>query len=505
MIAVLTRDQARAFDARAIRECGVPGVVLMENAGRGAADVLERELLGGEARGKQIGVVCGVGNNGGDGFVIARHLALRGATVQVALVGDPARCRGDAAIARGAWLGTGGVIGTAPEALSECDVLVDALFGTGLDREVTGEQAAAIAFLNGSAAPVFALDLPSGLDADTGTTLGACVNARVTVTFAHSKCGLLTPSGAARAGRVFVVDIGVPAALVVGAGHEAWLMSDQDARAWLPARAAGSHKHGAGHVGVLAGSSGKPGAAMLAASGALRAGAGLATIVTWPEVAAALELRALEIMVSRIDEADVEASVDRAVAGKRALVIGPAFGLGDAAHRAVSRAVNAFEGVAVLDADALTLFAGRPQVLASSCARLVLTPHAGEAARLLGVTSAQVEADRFGAVRELAAAAGCVVLLKGAHTLIADARGRVAVSRVVCPALATAGSGDVLAGIIAGLGCGLGAFEAACAGALIHGKAGEAAGVDRGLLASEIADLVPRAIRALSAGHDVRP
>jgi NAD(P)H-hydrate epimerase len=504
MTPVLSREQMRAFDRHAIEVCHVPSLVLMENAGRGATDVLVRELLEGDASNARAIVVCGTGNNGGDGLVLARHLLLRGADPTVWLCGDASKVSPDARANLEAWRGVGGEVQSLPpgspleplkEALAEADLVVDALFGTGLDRPIEGFLADVVRAMNAATAPRFAVDLPSGLDADTGRTLGVAVHARATVTFAHHKLGLLTPGGAALAGRVHVVDIGVPGTLVAHVGGSAQLMETADLRTWLTPRAPGAHKNTAGHVAIIAGSPGKIGAPQLVAHGAMRAGAGLATIATWPEAASVIEGRVLEVMTARLDPRKPGESLDAFLAQKQAVVIGPGFGLGDEARVAVEYVLASWRGPVVVDADALTMFAGRPSVFMAA-KKAILTPHPGELARLLGKTAADIEADRFHAARELVAASGAVVVLKGAHTLVASPDGRMAVSPVACPVLATAGSGDVLGGIIGAMACTLPVFEAACAGVLLHALAGEAwsrahGGADRGMLASEIADMLP--------------
>jgi NAD(P)H-hydrate epimerase len=504
VIPVLSRAQMRAFDAYAIQNCSVPSLVLMENAGRNATDVLVRELLGNDPDGARVVIVCGTGNNGGDGLVIARHLLARGADPAVYLLGDLERLSADARANLDVWrslegelneIAAGEALSPLTEALSDADAVVDALFGTGLDRPIEGFLADAIRAVNESGVPCLAVDVPSGLDADSGALLGVAIEARATVTFAHQKLGILTPSGAFHAGHVHVVDIGVPAALVAHVGSSGQLLEKSDLTVWTVPRAPGEHKTGAGHVAVIAGSPGKIGAPQLAARGALRSGAGVATIATWPDAARAIESHVVEVMIARIDPERPGESLDAILAGKHAVVIGPGFGLDDDARAAIEHVVASWGGPIVVDADALTAFAGRPSVLMAA-KEAILTPHPGEAARLLGRTPAQIENNRFHAARELAAATGAVVVLKGAHTIIAAADGRLAVSPIACPALATAGSGDVLGGIIAGQVCSLSPFEAACAGVLLHAEAGEAwaaahGGADRGMLASEIADMLP--------------
>jgi hydroxyethylthiazole kinase-like uncharacterized protein yjeF len=509
VIPVLSRAQMRAFDAHAIGPCGVPGVVLMENAGRGATDVLVRELLDGDAASARVVVVCGTGNNGGDGLVIARHLLVRGAEPAVFLCGDAGRVSPDAKVNLEAWRALGGAVTEVPldgpldglrTAMAGADAIVDALFGTGLDRNVEGFFADVVRAIDAAPTACLAVDLPSGLDADTGGVLGVCVEAEVTVTFAHHKLGLLTPGGALRAGRVHVVDIGVPGTLVAHVGGSAQLLEPADLAQWIRPRAPGAHKNSAGHVVVVAGSPGKIGAPQLVARGVMRAGAGLATIATWPEAATAIEANVLEVMTARIDPKALTDSLDAILAGKDAVVVGPGFGLGEDARTVVEYVLASSRAPVVVDADALTMFAGRPSVFMAA-KQAILTPHPGELARLLGKTAAEIEADRFRAAREAVAATGAVVVLKGAHTIVASPDSRMAVTPVACPALATAGSGDVLGGIVAAMACRLATFEAACAGAMLHALAGEAwskahGGADRGMLASEIADTLPSLLPA---------
>jgi NAD(P)H-hydrate epimerase len=508
MTPVLSRAQMRAFDTHATKVCHVPGLLLMENAGRGATDVLVRELLEGDAAGARVVVVCGTGNNGGDGLVVARHLMVRGATVEVYLVGEAKHLTPDALANLEAWRGLGGSVhelgvgadvALLDRGMADADVVVDALFGTGLGRAIEGHHAHVVRSMNAATAPRFAVDLPSGLDADTGRVLGVVVRARATATFAHHKLGLLTPSGADVAGSVYVVDIGVPGVLVAHVGGSAQLLSPEDVAQWLGPREPGTHKNTAGHVAILGGSPGHIGAPQLVARGAMRAGAGLATIVTWPEAATALEGHVLEVMTARIDATRTGESLDAALEHKHSVVVGPGLGLGDDARTAVEYVLASWRGPVVVDADALSMFAGRPSVFMAS-KKAILTPHPGELARLLGRTAAEIEADRYSAARELCAASGAVVVLKGAHTIIASPDSRLAVTPIACPALATAGSGDVLGGIIGALACQLPTFEAACAGVMLHAMAGERWArahdpSDRGMLASEIADGIPNRVR----------
>lgn len=487
MIPVLTREQMRAFDAHAIKDCKVPSLLLMENAGRGAADVIERQLFSGSAVGRRIVVVCGTGNNGGDGFVVARHLMGRGADVRVWLAGDPKKETPDCKAMHAAYKGIGGKFA---EKLGPADLVIDALFGTGLDRPITGALAQVIETLNAADAPVAALDVPSGLDTNTGVPLGKCIEATLTVTFAHLKLAHVTGSGAALSGPVHVVDIGVPPWLSSDAA--AMLAEASDVRAVLEKRPIDTHKYRAGHVALLAGSPGKTGAALLAAQGALRGGAGAATVIT--SAADVLEARIPEVMVQRLDPKTLGAALEK----KKAALIGPGFGTDDATRKVAEQVLKSFKGPIVADADAFTLFAGKPKAFAAARHGVVLTPHSGELGRLIGRDD--VDADRFEAAKEAAKKTGAVVLLKGAYTVVASPEGDVVVTGSGSPALATAGSGDVLAGLVTALACTLPPFEAAWVGAFLHGVAGTAWAKehgDRGMLAGEIAGELPSVIGAL--------
>ncbi len=505
MIPVLSRAEMRAFDAQASAACQVPSLLLMENAGRGAAELIAAEL---GAKGARVVIVCGAGNNGGDGFVVARRLLTLGHDPRVYLLVKSERLKGDALSNYHSFVGVGGsVVELEPNqlsvlgsALESASAVVDAIFGTGLDREITGFLRYAIEFLNGARCPVFALDMPSGIDADTGAVLGVAVRARTTITFAHPKLGLLTPLGLEHAGSVRTVDIGVPDTGLAHLGYSAEIVEAADVRSAIAARAVSTHKGSAGRVVVIAGSPGKIGAALLAAHGALRAGAGLVTIAAFPETAALLDQRVLEMMTARIDPTRIEASLDELLERADAVAIGPGLGLDADARRIVDHVVLHVHKTKVVDADAISHFAGRAEVLRGAPGEIVLTPHSGEMARIVGGTAAEVEADRFGAVTRAVALTGSVVLLKGHRTLVGAPDERVAINVTGSNVLATGGSGDVLTGVLAAFGVHLDARRAAYSAAYMHGLAGERRalhGVDRGVLAHEIADEVPLALGAL--------
>ncbi len=490
--ALLTREASRAIDRAAI-DAGVPGVILMENAGRGAADALLARF--GDRLGRVV-IVGGTGQNGGDAWVIARRLIAHGVRSRAWLAGARDRVEGDARINLRALEAVGGAAeelgeGGAAEALEGATLIVDGLFGTGLDRPIEGWRRALVEAMAASDAPVVALDLPSGIDADTGAVLGAVAPAAMTVTFAAHKRGLWQGAGRAAAGDVVCVDIGVPPP----PAHDR-LLSLSDAARGLPARRWDAHKGTAGHVLVLGGSAGKTGAARLSARGALRGGAGLVTIAIDAAGQAGLDAAVLEVMTAPLGD-DPEADARALAEGKGACVLGPGFGLA-ADRRALALALaRSLPTPTVLDADALTALADVGLEALQGAPRRVLTPHPGEAGRLLGVSAAEVQADRYAAAAAIAERSGQVAVLKGAGTIVAEP-GRLAVCPLGHPALGVAGTGDVLAGAIAAaLAAGGPAFEAACAAVLLHAHAGElAARADRGLLASEVADRLPDALHA---------
>jgi hydroxyethylthiazole kinase-like uncharacterized protein yjeF len=515
MIPVLSREQVRAFDRACIDDCHVQSVGLMENAGRGAVDAIARHWPDRPLSGARVVVVAGPGNNGGDGFVVARHLVTRGATVDVFVTGITSKIQGDAHAHFEAMEGLGvvahevtGDLSALRDAMAAATLVVDAVFGTGLSRPVEGREASILEAIQQAKRPIAALDVPSGLDADTGMPLGVALHADLTVTFAAHKLGLLTPHGARSAGKIVLADIGVPARLIERVGHAASLLERSDVARLLPPRASGIHKNAAGHVVVFAGSPGHLGAAVMCAHGAFRAGAGLVTIASWPETADALDGRVVEVMTARLSRDDLARSVDDVLARAKVVVMGPGFGRDEAARTVVRYILSKWEGPSVVDADALAMFADDAEVFASSKGAAVLTPHPGELGVLLGSSAKEVEADRFTALASCVERARSVTVLKGEHTLIGAPDERPVINGSGNSALATAGSGDVLAGTIGALACTLDPFEAAFAGVHLHGLAAEAwsrRNGDRGLLAHEIGDEYPGVIAGLCQEIDRAP
>jgi hydroxyethylthiazole kinase-like uncharacterized protein yjeF len=488
----------RAVDRWAIDEQGVPGLELMERAGAGAVRAVEQLVPDG-----RVAVVCGKGNNGGDGFVVARLLRDAGREVDVVLAGEADEIAGDARVNLERLPGNGPLsLQHGQEAVAHSRVIVDALLGTGFSGEARGAVADAIALINGSSAPVVGVDVPSGVDASTGEVRGPAVCAAVTVSFHAGKPGLWIRPGKAHAGEVRVIDIGIPRG--APAVSEIGLIEPAVLRE-LPRRQADSTKFSSGHVIVVGGSRGLTGASRMTARASMRAGAGYVTAcvpASQQQLIAAAETP--ELMTRGLaDDGEgftpdaVEGALEAALRGG-ALALGPGLGRREGTARFARELAREATLPMVLDADGLNAHAGHLHEVASRRAPTVLTPHAGELARLLELDSEQVEAQRLAHVREAARTAGAVVLLKGDDTLVATADGRVAVSPGATPALATAGTGDVLTGVIAALlAQKLDAFTAAAAGAWLHACAGReaarAAGAAEGVIATDVIAALPRA------------
>ncbi len=481
---------------------GVPGIELMENAGRAVADAVGRDY---SRTALPACVVAGPGNNGGDGFVAARLLAARGMPVRMLLLGDRARLKGDAAEAARRWQGE--ISAATPDALSGCGVIVDALFGAGLDRRVEGPAATMIEAMNAAGVPIMAVDLPSGINGSTGAVMGAAVKAAKTVTFFRRKLGHVLMPGRLHCGAIEVADIGIPASALERIRPRAWLNSPQLWGAAFPMPAPQAHKYARGHAVVVSGGRSFTGAARLAARGALRAGAGLVTIAT-PRDALVVHAVANEAVMVRAADSAGELSALLADRRMNVIALGPGGGVGQSMRDMVGAAL-ASGRAAVLDADALTSFADAPEALfravhedtaekvVNVSREVVLTPHEGEFTRLFGkviqIPEFTAKSDR---ARAAAATSGATVVLKGPDTVVAAPDGRVAVAENAPPWLATAGAGDVLTGIVAGLlAQGMPAFLAAAAAVWLHGEAGHEAGP--GLISEDLPDVLPRVYRRL--------
>lgn len=494
IVEILSVAQSYAAD-RATMEAGIAGIDLMENAGRAVADVActlsspQAEVL----------VLCGPGNNGGDGYIAARLLHERGFRIDVRALGDPDRLRGDAAIAFQRY----GAAGAPPVTALSCDIgacqpnlVIDALFGAGLTRDIEGETAALIAAISERALPVLAVDVPSGIDGDTGQVRGVAFQAQATVTFFRPKPGHYLYPGRRYRGRLHVADIGIPDTVLesIGVNHfinrpELW------ARAW-PQLSSETHKYARGHLLVRAGGIETGGAGRLAARAGLRAGAGLVTVAAPPSSLPTHGAHLNAVMLRRCDDAQVwrQMMADKRL---RACIIGPGNGIDNATRDAVLAALERNLPV-VIDADAISVFSEDPHALFAALNEgCIITPHEGEFARLF-----RAEGARIVRARAAAAQAGCSVVLKGADTLIAAADGRVAINVNAPPTLATAGSGDVLAGICGGLlAQGMEGFSAAAAAVWLHAEAANAFGP--GLIAEDICDSLPAALSVLQSSFEI--
>jgi NAD(P)H-hydrate epimerase len=490
-----TAQEMRDTDRWAIEERRVPSLDLMERAGRGLADVAAGALPEGP-----IVVVCGTGNNGGDGFVAARVLHEAGRDVRVVLAGDPAKVAGDAA--ENLRRLTVRVEPWDPSCLDGAAGVIDALLGTGFAGEPRGTVGEAVRALAGGDVPVVAADVPSGVDASTGEVAGPAVRAVATATFHAAKPGLWVAPGKRHAGAVHVVEIGIPDG---GPASPSVGLIGEDALAPVPRRGADSTKFTSGHVLICGGSRGLTGAPSMAAEAAMRAGAGYVTVAIPASLNVVFEVRLLEVMSLPLpdDEGALTGAGADAVlaeAGRRggALVVGPGFGRAEASQELARRLAAEAPGPLVLDADGLNAHAGRLDALAARTAPTVITPHAGELGRLLEVDSHEIDRRRLWFAREAARRSGAIVVLKGDDTLVAAPDGRVGVSRGDASALATAGTGDVLSGVVAAmLSKGLDPLDAACAAVELHRRAGRLAavrvGVPEGVVASDVIAALPRA------------
>lgn len=492
MLELLTTAEMAEADRLTIDD-RTSGMALMENAGRAVAEATALMQL------TRIVVVAGPGNNGGDGFVAARHLAESGHRVRVCFVGERQRLKGDAAQAADRW--SGPVDAASPE-LTDCDAIVDALFGAGLDRDVDGLPRAMIGAMNASSVPIIAVDLPSGINGTSGAIMGAAVNASRTVTFFRRKTGHLLLPGRLQCGAVEVADIGIPDGVLDKIKPQTFVNAPAFWGASFPRPDSRAHKYSRGHMVVVSGGASTTGAARLAARGALRAGAGLVTIASPRE---ALAINAAESLAVMVRPVDGSAELGEFLKDRRrnAVVLGPGGGMGSAMREQVLAAL-ASQASVVLDADALTSFAEHQDLLAGAIRKrsgnVVLTPHQGEFSRIFRdiyvdhKSNSKVEKTRLAADF-----CGAVVVYKGADTVVAAPDRRATIAENGPPSLATAGSGDVLAGIIGGLVAqGMPAFEAACAGVWVHGDAASEFGP--GLIAEDLPEMLPRVYRRLVAG-----
>lgn len=508
---VLSAEQMRELDRETIEEIGIPGAVLMENAGRGAAESIVARFA--DLFPGPVLVLAGKGNNGGDGYVIARCLQQRGWRVQTVVLCEHAAVAGDARRNLDILLKLGGEVVFAPDegrlaaALAKREasrLLVDALFGTGLGSAVRGHYAFAVNWLNRHPAPVAAVDIPSGLDAGNGQVLGCCVEADLTLTFAQPKIGQVVFPGAGYVGELKTVDIGIPAGLLEKVAPAQIWVDAAEARRMLPSRPTDGHKGTFGHLLVIGGSTGKSGAAALSADGAVRAGAGLVTVGCPVGIHPVLEVKLTEPMTVPLTEVDGGLSLQAMAAiaalweGKQALALGPGLGRGEETLALVRCLVRSCSRPMVIDADGLNALAEHCEILAERApGSTVLTPHPGEMSRLAGVAIDEIQRDRVGFSRAFAHRHQVVLVLKGARTLTAAPDGRVFINSTGNPGMAAGGMGDVLTGLIGGLlGQGMAPAEAAALGVYLHGRAADRVASRQGcagLTASEVLREIPAA------------
>jgi NAD(P)H-hydrate epimerase len=521
---ILTAAEMREVDRLTAERAGVPSLTLMENAGTAVADFLQRQFPSFERR--KILVLCGKGNNGGDGFVVARRLRERGADPRVLLFATPESVHGDAAVNLKRWREMGGELQVvqrveewqAAASFSGNEVVVDALLGTGLRGPVEGLLQRVIQDVNHRppGAYVVAVDTPSGLASDSGELTGDAVVANSTVTFTAPKLGQVLGSGSSMTGGLVVCDIGSPRSLTeeAGGGNMHWLEAREFA--WVrPRRQPTANKGDYGHALIVAGSRGKGGAAVLCGWAALRAGAGLVTVATPDPVLATVAASVPELMTEPLvatEEGTISlrcfeygkfAALPK---GKRVAAVGPGLSTNAETQQVIRQIVSEIRLPVILDADGLNAYAGRSGDLKAAGGHpLAITPHPGEMARLLGTTVQAVQQDRVGVARRAAAEWGIFVVLKGFETVIAAPDGRVWINSTGNPGMATAGTGDVLTGMLAGLTAQLGAESwplSLCYGVYLHGLAGDIAAAETGeapLMASDVIRAIPRALAALGS------
>jgi NAD(P)H-hydrate epimerase len=515
---VVTAQEMRQIDQQAIEQIGIPGIVLMENAGTAVVKTIQTRF----PECKRVGVFVGKGNNGGDGLVVARRLVISGRSAQIFLVSPPDGFSGDALtnlrIAQNLNLPMTPILSEADLAtrkseIAACDLIVDAIFGTGLRGAVRGFVADVIEFLNGTDIPIVAVDLPSGLEADAGIAEGACIQADCTVAMGLPKRGLLVYPGADFAGELVIADIGFPPSVIEKQNISVNWTQPIDAARLLPPRYADSHKGTYGRVFAAAGSTGMTGAAALSSEAALRIGAGLVTLGIPKSLNPILEVKLTEVMTLPLPETP-EGSLAREAKAQilefvnrtaSILAIGPGLSQHPETVALVHDLIRENDGPMVIDADALNAIGKAKELLTSLPPQTVLTPHPGEMARLTGAPAAELTKDRIGAAQRFAQQYSVTLVLKGAPTIVAGGNGEVWINSTGNPGMATAGMGDVLTGVIAGLMAQeVPGFDAAVLGVYLHGLAGDLAAGSigmHGLMAGDVLNALPEVIQLCATGE----
>lgn len=506
---VITSEQMREIDRRTIEEVGIPGIILMENAGLGTVDLIEEVLS--ELGGSRITILCGPGNNGGDGMVIARHLYNHGFEIDVFLIGDHNRVKGDARINLE-------ILGNMEievvflqekkdlKKISESDLIVDALLGTGITGEVTGFLTDVIQWINKSLIPVVSVDMPSGLVCDTGIYHGACVIADETATMSELKRGLVLPPGRDMCGNISVIDISAPHHVGESIGVQTFLLEHEDIQSMLPFRPPAAHKGTFGRVLFLAGSTGMTGAAFLASTASLRVGCGLTILGIPRSLNSIMESKATEVMTKPLPETDSgslslngEKEILKLVEWADVVGLGPGISTQRETGELIRRLADKIQKPLIIDADGLNNFQGYTDIFKNRKGDLILTPHYGELSRLMGIPIDEIEKNRIEIAQQAAMEWNCVLVLKGAATLVADPDGNVFINPTGNSGMATAGSGDVLTGMITGfLAQKATLVNAASLGVYIHGLAGDLyleEFEERSLLAGDLLDMIPVALQ----------
>jgi len=506
---IVSAQQMQELDRRAIAG-GIPGIELMENAGRGTFEKIRQYFPG--AFKQNIVVLCGRGNNGGDGFVIARCLHHAGARVKVILLATADRVSGDARTNLDAYRRIGGVVqevtdaaqwGSAVPDVQRAGLIVDAMLGTGLSAEVTGLYRQAIEDINAApGARIVSVDIPSGIDATSGAVLGAAVRAHLTCTFGLPKRGLLIEPGASYTGSREVIDIGIPEMLVRDVVTQEFLLDEQYLQGTLPRRRHDAHKGSFGHVLIIAGSPGKTGAAALAGQAAMRAGAGLVTVAAPAALNPVLEAKLTEVMTEPLPDAGAGflgmqalPRLREILQGKTVVALGPGLATKDETAELVHSLLGQITVPVVIDADGLNVLAGHTELLTQARSPVIVTPHPGEMARLAGVSTQDVQRDRIGSARTFARRYGVFVVLKGALSIIAEPEGMVFINPTGNPGMASGGMGDALTGLIAGLAAqGLPLTAAAQLAVFAHGRIGDGIARNKapvGIIATDIIEGIP--------------
>ena len=507
---VATAEQMQELDRKCMEVYRIPGIVLMENAGRGATEVITNAFP--DIQKKKITIIAGKGNNGGDGFVIARNLLNQGISVKVFLLTDPKSLRGDAEANFNIFHHMKGEVIPVPSSkdyqkirkgLENSDLLIDGIFGTGLDAEVRGYYREVIDHLNTLGKPIIAIDIPSGLDANTGKPLGTAIRASLTVTFGLPKMGHLISPGIDYVGSLKVIDIGIPKRLVEEEKIQTHLLEYEEIRRWLSIpRRPDTHKGDYGHLLVIAGSVGKTGAAAMACEAALKMGAGLVTLAIPKSLNSIMEVKLTEVMTEPLPETPKQTlslrafnAILRLCENKKAVIVGPGIGTYKETESLVLKLIKTLDLPIILDADGLTSLSVQPKTLLATKRPLILTPHPGEMARLIRSTAKEVQEDRIGVSRNFSQSHNVYLTLKGHRTLIATPKGEIFINPTGNPGMASGGTGDVLTGMIGGLICqGLDILPSLQISVYLHGLAGDVVARELGeksLVATDIIRKIP--------------